>query len=188
MRRRLIIAAILAAVLIGLGIGIVLLVDRTPALQNSLTPNSNLTNPSLNVNNLPLNRNSNTNTNPDTAIIQYVSRNFSELYGSGTTQNDSANVIESKQWGTVNFNLYLDTLVAQERAKEPNPKFIRTVSSALVIKVKKQTANTAAVTVTLQRVENGDTGDKQYYQDIILDLVKVGKDWKVNAATWQPPV
>jgi len=185
MTRRILLILIAAVILVALGLGIVLLVDRTPALQNALAPAGDTNETTNNANAAPA-TNDNTNAHSDRAAIEYVARNFSELYGSGTTQNDFVNIIEAKQWGTANFNSYLDRLVALERSKGPHQKFTRTISTALVIKISKQAAATAAVTVTLQRTDSGEAGDKQYYQDIHLDEVKQEANWKINAATWQP--
>lgn len=185
MPRRLRFILITLAVLVVPAVIILLLVDRSPTLSNTVL---RLANQSTNVNG---NTNTPTNTNavqadPEAIAVEYVARNFSETYGSGTNQNDFAHIEQAKLWGTENFNSFLDRTANQERATLVTTPYHGIVSQALVVQVTNRTATSAAATVSLQRTETIDQDERTYTQDLLLNLVKVGTDWKINAAAWAP--
>jgi hypothetical protein len=183
MRRRLIIIAIAVLVISVPALIAVIVVDRSPALQNTVLrlSNQSVANENVAVTNIA----TNVATNPDHASITYAARNFAEVYGSGTNQNNVAHYQQAKQWATADFSRFLDRLIAQER-NTPTTPFHRVISSALVVSITRQTPTIASVTIGLQRQETIDTTTKTYNQELHLDLIKVQTDWKVNAASWQP--
>jgi hypothetical protein len=168
--------------LVGLGTGIILLVNKSPSLQNVVLKLSN-TADETNANQL-----ANQNTNPaptetpEQQRLIYVARNFAEQFGSGTNQNNSANLREAQQWGTKNFNDYLNRQIALGSC--PSTPYRATVTKVLVVNITKQATTTAAVTIGAQREETIDQAVTTYTQNLLIDLLKQGDDWKVNAATW----
>src|SRR5688572_5307841 len=112
MRRRLIIAAIIFGALIIPAIILLFVVDRSPALQNAING----------LNNAETNSTTNTvsNTNTETVDLElnditYVARNFAEVYGNESTENDFANLQDAQVWGTQSFNEFLNRTIALNR-------------------------------------------------------------------------
>ena len=183
MRRRIIIIIIAILAISVPALIALFVIDRSPALQNSVLQLTNQGNDNQNI--AVTNTAVNTAVNPDRDPIIYVARNFAETYGSGTNQNNLAHYEQAKSWATPDFARFLDRLIAQERATPTTP-FHRLISTALVVSITRQTPTVASVTVALQREETIDTTEKTFTQELYVDLVKQGADWKVNAAAWQP--
>lgn len=187
MRRRLLIMIVIAAVLVIGAIAVVFFVDRNPALQNSVLQIANInvnTNSGVNTNQPP----ANTNTAADQDLVkrEYAARNFTESFGSGTSQDNFANWEKTKPFVTDTFGAFLDRSLAQQRQANLTGAYRAYITKALVVTTTKSTATTASMTIGTQRQETIDTVTTTYYQDLLLDLVKVGDDWKVNAAAWNP--
>lgn len=183
MRRRLIIAAIIFAALVVPAVILLFVVDRSPALQNAINGfnNSNT--------NTTTNSSANTNTeavDPETNDITYVARNFAEVYGNESTENNFANLVDAQAWGTQSFNDFLNRTIALNRSAPPAETYRGITTKAIVIDITNKTLLTASVSVGTQRVETIDQAETDFYQKIFLDLVKVADDWKVNAAAWEP--
>ncbi|MBI2984262.1 MAG: hypothetical protein HYY50_01410 [Candidatus Kerfeldbacteria bacterium] len=186
-RRLLIILIALAALIIPVLI-VLIAVDRSPQLQNTVLKLSNTNQAASNTNAPAANGNTNAAT-PETAeatAIRFVARNFTETYGSGTNQNDYVHLTAAKSWGTKSFNDFLDRSAAQQRLTTATQPFHGIVTKALVLTISQQSSQTASLTVSTQRKETIDQKTEVYYQDLYLDLVKEGDDWKVNAASWSP--
>lgn len=185
MPRRLIIVLIVFAALVIPTVILLFVVDRNPGLQNIVHQVTNTNGASNgNVNQPTTNTNASAD-NPDQTAVIYVSRNFAETFGSGNNENDFAHLVAAKIWGTQNFNQFLDRTITQGRLTEPTTPYHSFITKAVVIDVTKLAATTAAATIDTQRVELLDDKETVYYQKLLIDLVKVGDDWKVNAAFWQ---
>ncbi len=185
MRRRIIIIVASLVVLVVPAVLIILAVHRNPQLQNTVLK-------AANVNQTVANANTVTNTTPhvdprasDRAAIIFVSRNFAERFGSTSNQNNFANFTQAETYGTVSFNQALDRGLAQQRLTLSTTPYTATVTKALSMSINTLSATTANVTVSAQRHETIDRTERTYYQDLILEMVKVGSDWKVNAASWK---
>lgn len=187
MPRRLILILSIAAVLVFVAIVIIFFVDRSPALQNTVLQianvNTNTAPPSNTNGDLP-----NTNATVDTELIkrEYVARNFAESYGSGSSQDNFANWEKTKPFVTTSFSAFLDRTLNQQRQQNLSGPYHAYLTKALVVTTNSTTATTASMTIGTQRQETLDTTVTTYYQDLLLDLIKVGDDWKVNAASWKP--
>lgn len=188
MRRRLIIILVAMAVLIVPVIIAAVILKRSPTLQNTVLRLANVPG-STNATNTAANGNTNTAAAGqivDKTQIIFVSRNFTELYGSGSNQNNFQNITDAEKWTTQSFANYLNTSLVQQRATLQATPYHDIITTTLVTTVTRQTSTVAAVTVSTQRQETIDRQTKTYYQDILLDLLKVGNDWRVNAAAWRP--
>lgn len=185
MSRRLIIILVAALVLIGISVTVVVLVDRSPKLQNAVYKATNTvpTNSTVNTNTAV-----NTNTSvvsPDRQNIQFVVRNFTEQYGSWSNQNGGSNLATAKQYASPSYSDYLDQQIAKTKATPTPATYSGTVTKALVFHFLSLNAKNASVQVSTQQQVTTGTNTVTQTKDLIVDLVKVGNDWKVNAAVWK---
>jgi len=189
MRRRIIVIIIAVLILVIPAVIALIIVKRSPKLQNVVLKVANV-NTVANTNSAAANVNTVKVTDPqakDRQAITFVSRNFAEQYGSGSNQNNFANLIDAETFGTPNFNTSLDRSIAQQKTTLKTTPFTSTITKALSITISGLTASTATVVVTTQRQETIDRSVRTYYQDLLLQMLKVGADWKVNGAGWKTP-
>lgn len=186
MRQRLLIIASGILILVGIGVVGVLLVNRSPKLQNTVLKIANSNSAVTTTNQATTNTTVATTADADAAAITYAARNFSEQYGSGSNQNDFANLVVAQRWGTKGFNEFLNRSIVQQRQTNVTTPFHSFVTQALVMNITAHTTQIAAVTVSTQRQETTGQAAKTYYQDIQLNFLKEGSDWRVNAAAWKP--
>lgn len=187
MSRRYLIMVIGAAALILATIILVLIINRDPELQNRV----------LNLANIPTNTSGGTNTNaavvntnapvdPDQAARDYTARNFAESYGSGSSEDNFSNWEKAKPFATASFNGFLERTRNQQRQETLSGPYHAYLTKTLVVTTNAASATTANMTVGTQRQETIESETTTYYQDLVLDLIKVGDDWRVNAAAWKP--
>lgn len=184
MRRRLIIVAVSLIVVVIPAVIIIYAVNRSPQLQNTVLKVANVNRPSANVN--PAN--ANTITDPrasDRQAVTFTSRNFAERFGSESNQNNFANFVQAKAYGTTSFNASVERSIAQQRLTAKTTPYTGTITKALSISIGTLGKASTSVTVSTQRQETIDRTERVYYQDLILEMLKVGNDWKVNAASWK---
>lgn len=181
MRRRIIIASIAFLLLVGIGIAVVLIVDRSPALQNAILPSTNSTNSNTTT----------TNTNavrpvvsPDREALTTIARNFTEKYGSYSNQNAGTNLVEAASYASAP---YAAILRAQASASSvaPSTEYTGVVTKALVFSFTQQTASAAQVVVTSQQQVTQGANTKSLERDLVVDCVKIDGSWMVNAAVWK---
>ncbi len=184
MSRRLIIIISASVILIVPAIVIILLVNRNPKLQNTILKVANI--------NQAVTNTTTTNTNtPANALAKdreaavFVARSFAERFGSGSNQNNFSNLILAETYGTKSFNDSLNRSIAQQKLTLKTTPFQSTITKAMSISVGSFTTTSGHLTVTAQRQETIDRAVRVYYQDLILEMLKVGADWKVNAASWK---
>lgn len=184
MRRHLIIAGIAIIALVVIGGGAALLVDRSPSLQNAIEQRANLnrttTNISQNTNTQPVAK-----PDPDRETILFVSRNFTEQYGSSTSDDGYAGVLRAADWTTAAMRTQLQNFVNTQRAGG-GTTYRSTLTKALVLSVTRQTVTAATVRIDTERQETIGADVQTYNQTLTVGLVKQGTDWKVDAAVWQP--
>ncbi|GEM_PF-2485926 len=187
MSRRLLFIIGAAVLLIGAAIAVILLVNRSPALQNKVLQLANVNSSNANVQNSntqPVN--TNTAVDNDQVVREYAARNFAEAFGSGSSEDNFSNWEKTKPYVTDSFGAFLDRTLAQQRQINLTGPYHSYLTQSLVVTTTKVAPTTAAMTIGTQRQETIDQDTKVYYQDLLLDLVKVGSDWKVNAASWRP--
>lgn len=187
MQRRLLVILSIAGVLIVGAITAFWLVNRSPKLQNTVLQIANIntaTETNTNVNAAP----TNTNTSVDTEAQarEFVARNFAESYGSGSSPDNFSNWEKAKPFATTSFSAFLDRTRTLQKDATTTGAYHAFLTSALVVTPTTATATTASLTVSVQRQETKENETTTYYQDLLLDLVKIGDDWKVNAASWKP--
>lgn len=187
MRRTLLIASIAVLILVGLGVGTTLLINRTPKLKNALEQKIN-TNISVNTNAAVDNTNltvSNTNTDAEREAIIFVARNFTERFGTGSTDDKFAGMLSATTWGTVSLNDNLRKNIITLYGN-PGTTYRSFETKALVFSFTRRTDATAALTIGTLRTETIDRSAKSYNQNLQLTLIKSGGLWKVDSANWEP--
>lgn len=184
MRQRLIIILFAFVVLVGLGVGAAVLVDRSDTVKNVVEKVAN-----VNTNN-PVNTNTttntntvvNTNTNQDRDAILFVAKVFTERYGSYSTDDGYAGLLAATTYGT---NVLNDAIRKNVTTLKTLPGSRVSVTKALVTTIVNQTGMTAIVTVQAQRTETIGESKTETTPTLQMNLVKSGNDWKVNSATWR---
>jgi len=186
MRQRLIIILVAVVILVGLGIGAAILVDRSDTVKNAVVKVANLnTNSVVNGNtNASANTNQtlNTNTNPDRAAIIFVAKVFTERFGSYSTADGYAGLLAATSYGTALIN---ETIRKNVVTLKTLPGTRSSVTKALVTNIVNQAATTATVTVQAQRTETIGESRTETTPTLQLQLVKSGADWRVNSASWR---
>lgn len=189
-RRLAIILGIIAAVVV-IAVAVTIAVNSSPRLQNLVLKvanrnSSGATNTPGATNTAAVNINKPVDpAATDRAAVTYVARNFTEMYGSYSNQ-EATNLQDVQVWGTKRLNDQLKQALADKSKLPPASSYQSFVTQALVMKITKLTTAAASVTVSTQRTETVDLDEKTYTQDLNLELVKTGKDWKVDAAIWRP--
>lgn len=182
-RRHILILALAVLAVVGIAVGIVLVVNASPKLQNTVTKLANIK--PVNSTPVPLTTNGNTNSGTATAEITYVARAFTERFG--TTNNQQPDVILlALPFATTKLQGILQTNVASLK-QQPLPKSVMTISTtARVFQVTSITATAAHLVVSTTREQTVDSTSTSYHQDLNVDLLREQGSWKVSAATWQP--
>lgn len=184
MQRRIIIAAIAFLVVVGGGSLALWLVNRSPALQNAVYKATNSTAPNV------ATTNTNTTvvrptTTQDRETTVFVARNFTEVYGSFSNQNNGSNLVEAQAYATPTYALELKAEATKVRTAPPPKEYSGTVTRALVFTNIKLTTTAAQIVVSTQQEVTTGTTTKTKLRDLLVDLVKVEGEWKVNAAVWK---
>lgn len=185
MRRRIIIISVAVLIIAGGAVAVLYAIKRSPQLQNAVLKLANTTNTSAT--SVP---SGNTNVNrvslpPDRQAIIFVARNFTERYGSGSNQNGGSNLIEAQLYGTTLFNNFLHTQAIQAQQAAADPVYHGTISKALAFQVLKQSATSATVLVSTQQTIITGSVTTTATKDLLVDLQKIGSDWKVSGAVWK---
>lgn len=183
MRRRLIIIALALAALVVPTIVVVVIVKSNPKLQNAVLRVANVNQPT--VANLANTNRVTAAADANRARVLFVARNFAEQYGSGSNQNDFANLVQAEQFGTAAFNSSLNASITQQRSTLKTTPYHSYVTRVIVLSIGSLSPTSATVTITTRRVETTDQTPKTYFQDLILVMQKVGTDWKVASAGWK---
>jgi Flp pilus assembly protein TadG len=189
MRSRLIILFSAFLVIILGSIGVMWAVKKSPRLQQAIENSAHLNRP-VNTNSVATNGNrnsaANSPANTDVADINFVARNFTERFGSDSSQSDYAGMAAAETWGTTSFNDRLNSNLAVLRAQPVSPTFHQITTQALIITITSRVTSTATVTVSTQRQETTGTDVKTYNQDLVLTFRQVADHWLVDNASWQP--
>ncbi|MBI5467211.1 MAG: hypothetical protein HY975_03285 [Candidatus Kerfeldbacteria bacterium] len=183
MPRRLLIIIIAFVVLIGGSLAVILAVNNSPTLQNTVQRIANL--PRNTTNTVATNTTSPTATaDADRARVIFVARTFAEIYGSGSNQNNFSNLTDAQAYSTKTFASVLQAQIAQGRLTNVTTPYHGFVTKTLVVNFTKLTTTTASVVVSTQRDETLDVQSKTYTQNLEIQLQKTGGEWQVNAAQW----
>ena len=121
--------------------------------------------------------------------LRKMSLSFAERFGSFSNQSNYSNFEDLKIFMSDNMKKWSDGYVADlEKAATSTTAYYGISTIAISGEVKKfnTTAGQAEVVVSTQRREQSANSSSAnvFNQNITLDFVKVGNDWKVDAAYW----
>lgn len=127
----------------------------------------------------------------DTSAIKRFAAAFAERFGSFSNQTDFVNITDLKGFMTARMQVWADGFVADARASGADTTvYSGTTTRALTptIQAFDEDAGTATVRVGTQRQKaaSGTVAGEVYYQDVIIELIKVNGEWKADSAEWQP--
>ncbi len=124
----------------------------------------------------------------DTAATLFAA-SFAERFGSYSNQGNFENLDELKVLMTDSVQRWVDTYKQQLRARHGFNTYygIETKGLSTTVTAEDAAAGTATVVVQTQRQEfvGVDAAPRLFYQNIRLELVKQGTDWKVNGVYWE---
>ena len=121
------------------------------------------------------------------ASIGAVAKTFVERFGSYSNQSGYSSLAELEALSTESFAAWLQSNYVPELKKEHDPAgyYYEISTEAPMIASVEQSATAAKFVVTTQRIEKTDNGEKTFQQDIVLDMKKIGDEWRVDGAYWQ---
>ncbi len=137
--------------------------------------------------NTAANQNTNAQTEEQVAMVRLANL-FTERFGSYSSEAEFQNIIDLKKFMTTKMQSWADTYVTtHKKTLNSQSTFISITTKVLSTTVNSFSDKKAEVRSTTSRVEEGEnTNDvRAYNQDIVLQLVKQGNDWKVDSAFWQ---
>ncbi len=153
-----------------------------PVTTAAPTTNTNTAAPVANTNTTKLSTN-------DAAAALRVARVFIERYGTYSNRNNFENITNVQPFMTSGFQRESDAYIAKNATankKETDP-FYGITTTVLSLKADKYTEQKAAqVRVSTQRSETkGDTEQKTFTQDVLVNMVYSDGSWKVDQIAWQ---
>lgn len=123
--------------------------------------------------------------------LRRIAAAFAERFGSFSNQSDYENIFELKVLMTARMQAWADAYVEQQRRdKQASAVYFGVTTRSISTELLEfdEELGTASVKVSTQRSEeSGETLQRKvYYQELILDFIREGEIWKVDAAIWQP--
>ncbi len=117
-------------------------------------------------------------------------RAFAERFGSYSNQSDYGNFRDLELFMTNSFATWSRNYVEQLRENSPSHESYYGISTRAIttdLISYDESAGKAEINITTERSESSEVGGalEPYYQDILLRLEKVGKDWLIDAAYWE---
>lgn len=114
---------------------------------------------------------------------------FAERYGSFSNTSNFENLTDLEYFMTDAFAAKTERYVADARAKgvfAPEYSGSTTRSLSAEVTAFDETRGSAVVSVKTQRQQMGAAagGESVYYQDLVLNFLRVKDIWQVNAAQW----
>lgn len=188
-KRLLIITLVIVAVAV-LGVAIWWYFNRQPAVNNTANVAPVNTNTSVVVvnttNTAPTNQLAKPSDDEKLTAIRLANL-FTERFGSYSNQSGMQNITDLKPYMTAAMQSWADQYVAtQKKAVANTNTYQATVTKVLSTVVTKQTSTAIDLRISTSRSdESGGEQVKSYYQDLVIKMVKVGSDWKVDGAYWQ---
>lgn len=116
-----------------------------------------------------------------------LSRSFAERYGSYSNQSDFVNIKELYPFMTATLRAAMQELINDQSAVSATEEgYVGVTTRATGVRVISSSAARAEVLVATQRSESGQgQQDRVYYQNLKLNLVTEGGQWKVEEAEWE---
>lgn len=114
---------------------------------------------------------------------------FAERFGSFSNTSDFVNLSDLKAFMSPDMSAWADTYIADARARgRDSTVYFGVTTRALSATVESfdSDAGTAVIRVATQRREDSGTSleSEVYYQDLMMDFVKIDDIWKADSAEW----
>lgn len=127
----------------------------------------------------------------DRLSLRNTAKSFAELFGSFSSEGNYQNIVDAEYYMSDSVIAWAEQYVAEQRAKPRSGEFFGTTTRVIFepdVREFDLEGGTAQVVVNTRRIETGATIGSQnvYYQDITLDFIRAGNEWKVNRFTWGP--
>lgn len=119
-----------------------------------------------------------------------IAEAFAERFGSYSNQSDYANLDDLAVFMTPNISGWIIKYKDQLRKENPDFNYYYAMETKAISKQVNsldEEAGKAEITVKTQRQEfkNSIENPRIFYQDILIKLVKIDNEWKVDGAYWQ---
>jgi len=119
---------------------------------------------------------------PGEAAVESLARNFTERYGSWSTDSDYQNLRDLFPSITSRLQQTFQATISNAPVPE---EFSGVQSRALQINIESLTDSRASVTVTAQRtVTKADLTSDVLYENLKISMIKQGSFWYVDEAEW----
>lgn len=127
---------------------------------------------------------------PERDAIMALAKNFTERYGSSSTDTAYQNLEEVLPWMTDAYRAAAEKDLLELRTRGSAGAFSSVTTKALAPAITaREPGKSAIVEVTAQRIERrGNTTDQPYRQTLKLELKASGSEWQVDRATWLPKI
>lgn len=110
---------------------------------------------------------------------------FTERFGSFSSETEFQNTLDLKSFMTASMKVWADNLINfQENVGSGD--FSSIISKVISTKIISSSDSAAIIEIVVKRTESSLSNDvdTSYYQNMVIELVKQGDDWKVDTATW----
>lgn len=123
--------------------------------------------------------------NPGRTAAQQMAELFAERYGSYSNQGDYRNLTDLLPVMTARYRQSTEAFLASADAAH-GQAYEGVTSKKVSSQVRKSSADSAVVAVTLQQTKTSGGGDATIgYRTLRLELLRAGDDWRVDVATWE---
>jgi hypothetical protein len=116
-----------------------------------------------------------------------VARVFAERFGSYSSESDFANIDDVLLLATPQLQQSLRTLAEQSRSRLQDGMYYGTSTRVLSVVITEQTETATTLSCMTQRISSVDNpgNSTTTYQTLVLTLLKIGEEWKVDGYTWK---
>ncbi len=124
---------------------------------------------------------------PGLEDVLKLAMSFAERFGSFSNQSDYRNISDTQLFMTNSLREWSKNYINRLRQENPVDSFYSITTISLSTRTIKYNENLgeAEVMVTTHRRENKEDEERNWQQDILLELKKENDTWKVNAVYWQ---
>lgn len=116
-----------------------------------------------------------------------VAQTFVTRFGSYSTQSQGQNLVDVLPLATSSYQATLTAQINALQAAPPATTYYGVSTRVVSTTVKSEDTSSATLSIVTQRDESKGSvqSSSVSYQTIVVTLVKVGTEWKVDSANWQ---
>ena len=127
---------------------------------------------------------------PASVAVRQIAMTFAERFGSFSSEGEYVNLTDLYPLMTERYQRQTEAEVARLRQRPRATVFAATSTVVINTEVdlpNGETSTFGTARVTTQRTAvTGTQTPRTYGQDITVKVLKVGEDWRVDGATWDP--